>query len=72
MAGYIYRRNSKWENYAALRNQSEPDYKTLGTIWVYLDATTMTGTTDEEEYKMYEEVFPKRDGRASLFMLLFR
>ena len=63
---------SKWENYAALRNQSEPDYKTLGTIWVYLDATTMTGTTDEEEYKMYEEVFQKEmGGQAFIYVYLF-
>ena len=62
---------SKWENYAALRNQSEPDYKTLGTIWVYLDATTMTGTTDEEEYKMYEEVFQKEMGGQALFYVYY-
>ena len=62
---------SKWENYAALRNQSEPDYKTLGTSWVYLDATTMTGTTDEEEYKMYEEVFQKEMGGQALFYVYY-
>ena len=62
---------SKWENYAALRNQSEPDYKALGTIWVYLDATTMTGTTDEEEYKMYEEVFQKEMGGQALFYVYY-
>ena len=62
---------SKWENYAALRNQSEPDYKTLGTIWVYLEATTMTGTTDEEEYKMYEEVFQKEMGGQALFYVYY-
>ena len=46
---------SKWENYVKLRNQMEPDYKTLGAVWVYIDTSTMTGKTDEEEYRMVLE-----------------
>ena len=48
---------SQWENYVDLCNQSNSDYTTLGSVWVYIDASTMTGITDEEEYQMYEEVF---------------
>lgn len=60
---------SKWDNYVKLRNQMEPDYKTLGSVWVYIDTSTMTGKTDEEEYQMYEEVFrDKLGGEALLFV----
>lgn len=62
---------SQWENYVALRNQSEPDYKTLGSVWVYIDATTMTGKTDEEEYGMYEEVFREEMGGEALFYIYY-
>ena len=47
----------------------EPDYKTLGSVWVYIDTSTMTGKTDEEEYQMYEEVFrDKLGGEALLYV----
>ena len=60
---------SKWENYVKLRNQMESDYKTLGSAWVYIDASTMKGKTDEEEYQMYEEVFrDKLGGEALLYV----
>ena len=60
---------SKWDNYVKLRNQMEPDYKTLGSVWVYIDTSTMTGKTDEEEYQMYEEVFrDKLGGEALLYV----
>ena len=60
---------SKWENYVKLRNQMEPDYKTLGAVWVYIDTSTMTGKTDEEEYRMYEKVFrDKLGGEALLYV----
>ena len=60
---------SKWDNYVKLRNQMEPDYKTLGSAWVYIDASTMTGITDEEEYQMYEEVYrDKLGGQALLYV----
>ena len=32
-----------------LCNQSNSDYKTLGSAWVYIDASTMKGKTDEED-----------------------
>lgn len=52
-----------------LRNQMEPDYKTLGAVWVYIDTSTMTGKTDEEEYRMYEKVFrDKLGGEALLYV----
>ena len=60
---------SKWDNYVKLRNQMEPDYKTLGSAWVYIDASTMKGKTDEEEYQMYEEVYrDKLGGQALLYV----
>lgn len=60
---------SKWENYVKLRNQMEPDYKTLGVVRLYIDTSTMTGKTDEEEYQMYEEVFrDKLGGEALLYV----
>ena len=30
-------------------NQSNSDYKTLGSVWVYIDVSTMTGKTDKED-----------------------
>ena len=60
---------SQWENYVDLCNQSNSDYKTLGSVWVYIDTSTMTGKTDEEEYQMYEEVFrDKLGGEALLYV----
>lgn len=60
---------SKWGNYVKLRNQMEPDYKTLGVVWIYIDTSTMTGKTDEEEYQMYEEIFREElGGEALLFV----
>ena len=60
---------SQWENYVDLCNQSNSDYTTLGSVWVYIDASTMTGITDEEEYQMYEEVFrDKLGGEALLYV----
>ena len=32
---------SKWDNYVKLRNQMEPDYKTLGSVWVYIDTSSV-------------------------------
>ena len=59
---------SQWENYVDLCNQSNSDYKTLGSVWVYIDTSTMTGKTDEE-YQMYEEVFrDKLGGEALLYV----
>ena len=60
---------SQWENYVDLCNQSNSDYKTLGAVWVYIDTSTMTGKTDEEEYRMYEKVFrDKLGGEALLYV----
>ena len=60
---------SQWKNYVDLCNQSNSDYKTLGSAWVYIDASTMKGKTDEEEYQMYEEVFrDKLGGEALLYV----
>ena len=60
---------SQWENYVDLCNQSNSDYKTLGSVWVYIDTSTMTGKTDEEEYRMYEKVFrDKLGGEALLYV----
>lgn len=60
---------SQWENYVKLCNQIESDYETLGAVWVYIDTSTMTGRTDEEEYQMYEEVFrDKLGGEALLYV----
>lgn len=54
---------SQWENYAALCNTTENEsYRTLGAVGVYIDATTMLGKTDEEEYRMYEELFREKFG----------
>ena len=49
----------------------EPDYKTLGSAWVYIDASTMTGKTDEEEYQMYEEVFRNKLGGEALLYVYY-
>ena len=62
---------SKWDNYVKLRNQMEPDYKTLGSAWVYIDASTMKGKTDEEEYQMYEEVFRNKLGGEALLYVYY-
>ena len=60
---------SQWENYVDLCNQNNSDYKTLGAVWVYIDTSTMTGKTDEEEYRMYEKVFrDKLGGEALLYV----
>lgn len=63
---------SQWENYVSLCNTTEnTSYRTLGSVWVYIDATTMTGKTDEEEYRMYEEVFQKEMGGQALFYVYY-
>lgn len=62
---------SQWKNYVDLCNQSNSDYKTLGSVWVYIDASTTTGKTDEEEYQMYEEIFRKRMGGQALFYVYY-
>ena len=62
---------SKWDNYVKLRNQMEPDYKTLGSVWVYIDTSRMTGKTDEEEYQMYEEVFRNKLGGEALLYVYY-
>ena len=62
---------SQWENYVDLCNQSNSDYKTLGSVWVYIDVSTMTGKTDKEEYQMYEEIFQKRMGGQALFYVYY-
>ena len=60
---------SQWENYVDLCNQSNSNYTTLGSVRVYIDTSTMTGITDEEEYQMYEEVFrDKLGGEALLYV----
>ena len=61
---------SQWENYVDLRNLADdPDKRTLGAVRVYIDTSTMTGKTDEEEYQMYEEVFrDKLGGEALLYV----
>ena len=60
---------SQWENYVDLCNQNNSDYKTLGAVWVYIDTSTKTGKTDEEEYRMYEKVFrDKLGGEALLYV----
>lgn len=46
---------SKWEIYVAYCN--EIGRSTWRTVWVYVDVTTMTGRSDEEEYQIYEELF---------------
>lgn len=62
---------SQWGNYVDLCNQRKPEHKTLGSIWVYIDASTMTGKTDEEEYQMYEEVFREKIGGEALLFVYY-
>lgn len=62
---------SQWESYVALRNQSEPKRKTLGSVRVFVDVTTMLGKTDEEEYRMYEEVFREEMGGEALLYIYY-
>ena len=62
---------SQWENYVDLCNQNNSDYKTLGAVWVYIDTSTMTGKTDEEEYQMYEEVFRNKLGGEALLYVYY-
>ena len=62
---------SQWENYVDLCNQSNSDYTTLGAVRVYIDTSTMTGKTDEEEYQMYEEVFRDKLGGEALFYVYY-
>lgn len=63
---------SKWDNYVNLRNLADdPDKRTLGAVRVYIDTSTMTGKTDEEEYQMYEEVFRDKLGGEALFYVYY-
>ena len=49
---------SNWNKFVSIRNLADdPDKRTLGAVRVYIDTSTMTGKTDEEEYQMYEEVY---------------
>ena len=61
---------SNWNKFVSLRNLTDdPDKRTLGAVRVYIDTSTMTGKTDEEEYQMYEEVFrDKLGGEALLYV----
>ena len=61
---------SNWNKFVSLRNLADdPDKRTLGAVRVYIDTSTMTGKTDEEEYQMYEEVFrDKLGGEALLYV----
>ena len=61
---------SNWNKFVNLRNLADdPDKRTLGAVRVYIDTSTMTGKTDEEEYQMYEEVFrDKLGGQALLYV----
>lgn len=61
---------SNWNKFVNLRNLADdPDKRTLGAVRVYIDTSTMTGKTDEEEYQMYEEVFrDKLGGEALLYV----
>ena len=62
---------SQWRNYVDLCNQRKPEHKTLGSVWVYIDTSTMTGKTDEEEYQMYEEVFREKIGGEALLFVYY-
>lgn len=63
---------SNWENYVNLRNYAgNPDERTLGAIRIYIDATTMMDKTDEEEYKMYEELFREKLGGEALLYIYY-
>lgn len=57
---------SNWGNYDELRNQMESDYRALGVVRVYIDASTTTRKIDEEEYRMYEELFREKFGGEAL------
>ena len=58
---------SNWNKFVNLAD--DPDKRTLGAVRVYIDTSTMTGKTDEEEYQMYEEVFrDKLGGEALLYV----
>ena len=61
---------SNWNKFVNLCNLADdPDKRTLGAVRVYIDTSTMTGKTDEEEYQMYEEVFrDKLGGEALLYV----
>ena len=61
---------SNWNKFVSIRNLADdPDKRTLGAVRVYIDTSTMTGKTDEEEYQMYEEVFrDKLGGEALLYV----
>ena len=61
---------SNWNKFVNFRNLADdPDKRTLGAVRVYIDTSTMTGKTDEEEYQMYEEVFrDKLGGEALLYV----
>lgn len=60
---------TQWENYVALCIQNDSGY--LGDVWVYIDATTMKGKTDEEEYRMYEEVYRDEMGGEALLYVYY-
>lgn len=63
---------SQWKNYVSLCNTIEnTSYRTLGSVWVYIDVTTMKGKTDEEEYRMYEEVFREEMGGEALLFIYY-
>ena len=63
---------SNWENYVNLRNYAgNPDERTLGAIRIYIDDTTMMDKTDEEEYKMYEELFREKLGGEALLYIYY-
>ena len=71
MAKHASKRVSNWNKFVNLRNLADdPDKRTLGAVRVYIDTSTMTGKTDEEEYQMYEEVFRDKLGGEALLMFI--
>ena len=63
---------SNWNKFVNLRNLADdPDKRTLGAVRVYIDTSTMTGKTDEEEYQMYEEVFRDKLGSEALLYVYY-
>ena len=63
---------SQWENYVSLCNTTEnTSYRTLGAVRVFVDVTTMLGKTDEEEYRMYEDVFREEMGGEALLYIYY-
>lgn len=63
---------TQWENYVSLCNTTEnTSYRTLGAVWVYIDATMMTRKTDEEEYRMYEKLFQEEIGGEALLYVYY-